>query len=69
MGRLPEAIVQYEQALRIKPDIAEVHYNLGNALARVGRVPEAIVQYEQALRIRPDFTLAQNALARLQAGQ
>ena len=69
VGRLPEAIVQYEQALRIKPDIAEVHYNLGNALARVGRVPEAIVQYEQALRIRPDFTLAQNALARLQAGQ
>ena len=68
-GKIEEAIAHYELALRIKPDIAEVHYNLGNALARVGRVPEAIVQYEQALRIRPDFTLAQNALARLQAGQ
>jgi tetratricopeptide (TPR) repeat protein len=68
-GKIEEAIAHYERALRIKPDYAEVHYNLGNALARVGRVPEAIVQYEQALRIRPDFTLAQNALARLQAGQ
>jgi Tfp pilus assembly protein PilF len=68
-GKIEEAIAHYERALRIKPDIVEVYSNLGNALARVGRLPEAIVQYEQALRIRPDFTLAQNALARLQAGQ
>ena len=32
----------YEQALRIKPDYAEAHYNLGMALAQVGRVQEAI---------------------------
>jgi tetratricopeptide (TPR) repeat protein len=68
-GRIEEAIAHYEQALRINPDLAEVHYNLGNALAQAGRVPEAIAQYEQALRIKPDFTPAQNALARLQAGQ
>ncbi len=68
-GRIPEAIAHYQQALRIKPDYAEAHFNLGNALAQVGRVPEATGQYKEALRIEPDFTLAQNALARLQAHQ
>ncbi len=54
-GRLPEAMSHYEQALRIKPDIAEARYNLGIALAQVGRLPEAMSQYEQALRLRPDY--------------
>jgi len=67
--RMPEAIGHYEQAVRIKPDFAEAHYNLGVALEKAGRVPEAIQHYKQALRIKPDFTQAQNALARLQAGQ
>ena len=64
---MQEAIGHYQQVLRINPDLAEVHYNLGKALAQVGRAPEAIVQYEQALRIKPDFTQAQNALSQLQA--
>jgi tetratricopeptide (TPR) repeat protein len=59
----------FEQALRIKPDFAEVHYALATALEQTGRVREAIAHYKQALRIRPDFTDAQNALKRLQAGQ
>jgi len=66
-GRIQEAIRHYEQALRIKPDFADAHYNLGNALEKAGPVPEAIQHYKQALRIKPDFTQAQNALARLQA--
>jgi tetratricopeptide (TPR) repeat protein len=65
MGQVPEAIQHYEQALRIQPDFAEVHYNVGLALEKVGRTPEAIQHYEQALRIRPDFVQAQYALARL----
>jgi tetratricopeptide (TPR) repeat protein len=64
-----EAIGQYKQALRIKPDYADAHYNLGNALIQAGRVQEAIGHYEQALRIKPDFVLAQNALARVRAIQ
>jgi len=68
-GKIAEAIAHYQQALRIKPGFAEAHYNLGIALEKLGRTPEAITQYEQALRIKPDLTQAQNALARLQAGQ
>ena len=33
---MQEAIGHYEQALRIKPDYAEAHYNLGIALAQTG---------------------------------
>jgi tetratricopeptide (TPR) repeat protein len=68
-GKLQEAIGHFEQALRIKPDFADAHYNLGVALETLGRTQEAIQHYKQALRIKPDFTQAQNALARLQASQ
>ena len=67
---LPEAIAQYQAALRIQPDHAEAHNNLANALARMpGRLPEAIAEYQAALRIRPDlaavhYNLA-NTLARM----
>jgi tetratricopeptide (TPR) repeat protein len=66
-GRLPEAIGHYERALRIQPDYAEAHYNLGIALEKLGRTAEAIAHYEQALRIKPDFVQAQTSLARARA--
>ncbi|MGO9244093.1 MAG: tetratricopeptide repeat protein [Verrucomicrobiia bacterium] len=68
-GQIDQAIAHYQQALRIKPDYVEAHFNLGLAVEKLGRTPEAIEHYQQALRIKPGFTLAQNALARLQARQ
>lgn len=62
-GRLPEAIAQYEQALRINPNNADAHNNLGAALKDMGRLPDAIGEYEQALRIKPEFAEAHNNLA------
>jgi tetratricopeptide (TPR) repeat protein len=53
-GRALEAVGQYEQALRFKPDYVEAHNNLGLALWRTGRVREAIGHYKQALQILPD---------------
>ena len=54
LDRVQEAIGQYEQALRIKPDYGEPHNNLGVALVRLGRVEEGIGHYQQALRLNPD---------------
>jgi tetratricopeptide (TPR) repeat protein len=68
--RLPEAIAEYQAALRIQPDHAEAHNNLAGVLARMpDRLPEAIAEYQAALRIRPDlpavhYNLA-NTLARM----
>ena len=61
-GRVQEAIVHYEEALRAAPDDATAHYNLGTALEEAGRVPEAIAHWEQAVQIRPDFVEAHDNL-------
>ena len=55
----------WEDALRIKPDYAEAHYNLGIALEQAGRTREAIQHYEQALTFRPDYALAKTRLVQL----
>ncbi|HUJ72028.1 MAG TPA: tetratricopeptide repeat protein [Verrucomicrobiae bacterium] len=57
-GRTQEALEQYEQALRVKPDYAEAHNGLGAALVQTGRAGEAIVHFERALQIKPDFAEA-----------
>ena len=64
-GRIPEAIAQYEQALRIKPDFVEAHNNLGYALVKSGRMPEAIRVFENALRIEPDYAEAHRNLGNI----
>ena len=62
-GRLPEAIAEFEAAVRLKPGLAETHANLGSALSHVpGRLAEAAAECEAALRIRPDFAAAHNSL-------
>ncbi len=33
-GQIDEAISQYQEAIRMKPNYAEAHYNLGGALDR-----------------------------------
>jgi tetratricopeptide (TPR) repeat protein len=70
-GRLPQAIDQFEAALRIKPDYAYAHNGLGNALFLSGRAAEAIDHYHEALKIDPDYSEAHNGLANalLQSGQ
>ncbi len=46
-GQIDEAISQFQEAIRLKPDYAEAHYNLGVALARKGQTDEAIRQYQE----------------------
>jgi predicted O-linked N-acetylglucosamine transferase (SPINDLY family) len=58
--RLPEAAASYRCALELKPDYAEVHCNLGNALQDLGQLDEAVASYRRALVLKPDYAEANN---------
>ncbi len=63
-GRMPEAIGQFEIALRLSPNFAEIHENLGTALLPdPARRDEAIAHFETARRLRPDRITAHVKLA------
>ena len=59
-GHLDEAIEEYHQALKIKPDFAGAHNNLGCALASRGQLDEATAQFKQALNIKTEYADAHN---------
>jgi tetratricopeptide (TPR) repeat protein len=61
-GRTPEAIQQFEAALRLAPGDVEVRDNLGVTLEHAGRIAEAIQHYETALRLKPHFPEAHSNL-------
>lgn len=54
-GKLHKAIEIYRKVLRLKPDIAEIHGNLGSALKQQGKLEEAALCYRRALALKPDF--------------
>ena len=61
-GKLDEAIAACRRAIGIKPDYAEAHSNLGNALQDQGKLDEAIAAYRRAIGIKPDYAEAHSNL-------
>ncbi len=53
-----EEIEACKQAIRINPDFAEAHFNLGVAYGDSGMYKEAIDAFKQAISINPDFAEA-----------
>jgi len=61
-GLLDQAIVQYNEAIRIKPDFDRAYNNLGLALLMQGAVQEAVDHLKQAVRINKDDAKIHNNL-------
>jgi len=64
-GRLDEAIAQFQEALKQRPDVPEIHNNLGLALEMHGRTDEAIAEFREALKLNPDYADAKKNLESL----
>ena len=54
-GELESAISHYKNALKIRPELAEAHCNLGIVYKNLGDNKSAIECYENALKINPDY--------------
>jgi tetratricopeptide (TPR) repeat protein len=57
-GSADEAIVYFDQALRVKPDAHDVLNNRGNALQALNRHDAALESYDMALSVKPDYAPA-----------
>jgi tetratricopeptide (TPR) repeat protein len=69
--RVTEAQLHCEEAVRLKPDVPDYHYNLGVVLMLEGENQRAVECFREALRRKRDYLDAQHnlALARLRLGQ
>ena len=52
--------MDYEEAIRLNPDLADSYYNGGRAYAKLGRYRLAIENYDKAIRLSPDYAKAYN---------
>jgi Flp pilus assembly protein TadD len=61
-SRMAEAVKEFDEAIRLRPNYAEAHLFLGVLMAQQGRVADAAALFERALELRPGFADAHNNL-------
>lgn len=49
------AIADYDEAIRLNPELAEAFNNRGNAKDELGDHAGAIADYDEAIRLKPDY--------------
>lgn len=64
-GRLNDAAAAYRRALALRPDLPEIHHDLGMLLDDMGHHIEAESAYRQAIRHRPGYAEAHQNLGAL----
>jgi predicted CXXCH cytochrome family protein len=65
-GKIPEAVSQYKEAIRLRPDFGKAHLDLGAVLARQGDKAGAAAEFRVA-QSDPDPQIRQRAVAGLAA--
>lgn len=57
-GRVAEAEWAFQEALRHRPNMADVHYNLGVLLQGKQQINDAVLSFQRAIHFRPSLALA-----------
>ncbi len=60
--RYREAVAALQEAVRLRPDFAEAHSNLGYSLRNDGELDRAIASYQEAIRLKPNLAEAHEYL-------
>ncbi len=68
-GNQAKAFEEFNTALDLRPQDAEVHFSIATAMEAMGELSEAIDQYREAVRLHPGHTKALNNLGTLLARQ
>jgi tetratricopeptide (TPR) repeat protein len=53
-GRWDEAVANFREAVRLRPDYTDAFNNLGNVLYFQGKLDEAVAAYREAVRLSPN---------------
>ncbi len=67
MGRVPDAIIKLEKAVRLSPQSAVLYFELARAYALNRDYTKALSAYHKVVQLDPDSTLADRAL--IEAGK
>lgn len=62
-GKLPEALREFTEAIRLRPSNAEAYNDVGLTLIKMGRRQEAIMAFQQSLQVRATPGAARNLAA------
>ena len=54
-GQLDAAIASYKEAIRLEPDVAQMHNSLALAYIHNVQVGSAIASFKEAIRLKPDY--------------
>jgi tetratricopeptide (TPR) repeat protein len=55
MNQYDEAIADYNEAIRLRPQYAKTYFNRGSAYRKKGQNEQAIADYQKALELSPDL--------------
>lgn len=62
LGRLDEALEEFQKALALEPDLPDAMYGIGNIYQKKGDLLKAAEQYRLTLAVAPDYANALNNL-------
>jgi tetratricopeptide (TPR) repeat protein/serine/threonine protein kinase len=64
-GKAAEAAAEFQAAIRLRPNWAEAHFELGWARFSLFRFAEVVAELQEAIRLRPDWAQAHFSLGQV----